>query len=167
LGHRDIPRVGLDRRQPLVHRNDRLRRVIGIREQGDAAAPEELVSGRPVLALEPGPNRVRPVHVVEGTGIGAADVDDRDLIQVRSLVDRAAAVCARQRGLVGDGAGRLRLVVDVASADLVVDVDELRSRDLSRHQGLPAVFDSGRVPRPAGEVVARTAAEDVDHVVLE
>ena len=118
------------------------------------AAPEELVGGRPVLALEPRPQCVRAVHVVERAGIGAADVDDRDLIQVRALVDRAAAVRARQRRLVGDGACRLRLVVDVASADLAVDVDELRGRDLSRHQRLPAVFDSGRVPGPAGEAVA-------------
>ena len=94
-----------------------------------------------MLALEPRAQRVRAVDVVEGAGVGAAHVDDRDLIQVRALVDRAAAVRARQRRLVGDGACRLRLVVDVASADLAVDVDELRGRDLSREQGLAAVFD--------------------------
>ena len=168
LGHRDVPRVGLDRRQPLVHRNDRLRRVGGVAEQGDAAAPEELVGGRPVLALEPRAQCVRAVDVVEGAGIGAADVDDRDLIQVRALVDRAAAVRAASAP-----AGRRRRVPIAARSRCRVR----RSWLLTSTNCAAVIFPASRalrpystpvvVPRAAGEAVARTAAEDVDHVVLE
>ena len=98
--------VGLDRREPAVHRDERLVGVVHVAHQRDRAEPDHVVGGRPVLALEPRADRPRAVGVVERARIGPAQVDDRDPVEVVRAVHRAAAVGAGERGLVGAAALR-------------------------------------------------------------
>ena len=104
---------------------------------------------------------------MERAGIGPAQVDDRDVAHLVRFVDRTAAVRVAERRLVGDGAPRLPLTVDVRPAHLHVQVHELGRRDLPRLERVEAVLHAHVVERAAGEAVARAAAEHVHHVVRE
>jgi hypothetical protein len=63
------------------------------------AEPDDVVLEVPLLALEASTDGPRAVGIVERARIGPAQVDDRDLVEVVALVDRAALVRALERGL--------------------------------------------------------------------
>src|SRR3954452_9187683 len=126
--------------QPAVHGDQRVGReaVVALRL---GVEPDDLVSEVALLALEPRADGPRSEGVVERAVVGAADIDDRHLIEVARRVDGATPVGVAQRRPVGAQALRAGLAVDVDATDLRVQVDELRGCDLASLQGLEAVLD--------------------------
>src|SRR3954447_21847308 len=93
---RHVAVVRLHRAQPAVHRQEALGAVVRIAYQRRLAEPDHVVLREVALdALEPRPDRPRPVGVVERTGIGPTQVDDREVLLVVRLVHRTAAVRIR------------------------------------------------------------------------
>ena len=84
-----------------------------------------------VSVVESGANGEGSERVVRQSRIvRSRQVDDRQLVEVRGLVDQASAVRVRECGLVGKdplGSGQ---EVGRASADVRVQVDLLRERPL-------------------------------------
>ena len=115
---------------------------------------------------------------MKGAGVGAAVVDDRDLVEVVRLVDHAAAVGVGAAPLVARRARcGVGLRVDVPAADLRVEVDELRgvirpACSASRPYWMPAL-PNGWPAKPARPLLhvrphaLRARAEHVDHEVQD
>jgi hypothetical protein len=81
-----------------------------------------------MLADEPVTHRVLAVDVVEGAGLRAAEVDDGNLVEVRTGVDRAAAVRPLVRDRVSCRA-RCRVVeVEVVATHVRVERDSTGQR---------------------------------------
>src|SRR3954454_20456697 len=171
--------VPVRRRQPAIYRLEPLRRVARVADQRGLPEPDHVVARHlTLLALEPGADGPRPVGVVERSGVGAAQVDDRHAGQVVRLVDAAAAIDVAERRLgpvasLGDG-----VQVDVRPADLRVQVDELGGRDLAPLQRRKAELDADVADGQTREAVAHRLLggcphalgswpQDVDHVVGE
>ena len=142
LRERDAALVRVNPPQPGVEGEHRRVGVGLIAKDRDLAAPEHLVGGGAEVAQQPRPHGVRAVDVVERARVGAAQVDDRDLVEVGGLVDPAAAVGVDQPGQVGGGPLRLDHVVDGEPAEVAVEVDELGRRQQPLGQPLEAVLDA-------------------------
>ena len=111
-----------------------------------------------VRGVEPGPHDVRVVvgvDVVEEV-LGAAQVDDRDVRELRAVRDLTGAVRDRLRDEVRRGARRREVEVDVGSADACVQRDELLRRDRPRvrarraRTGLPTLANGLRAKPSCG-----------------
>ncbi len=123
---RNLAFVSLHRGQPAVHREDGIVGEGRVADQRDRTAPQHLVGRGAELALEASPHRVRAVDVMKRARIWAAQVDDRDLVEVVGRVDRAGAIEPLERDRVGRRALLGDVQIEVATADMGVEVDELR-----------------------------------------
>ena len=105
---------------------------------------------------------------MEGPGVRAAKVDDRDLVEVVGLVDGAAGVCPLEPDEVrADALAGIDVAVDVGATQVAVEIHELLRRQQPLSQALKAELDAGVVERAVGESVAGPSPEQVHHVVLE
>ena len=176
---RQLAFVAFHGRQPLVHRHDRFALVGGGADQRRLAEPDHVVEGEVALRVfKARPHRPGAVGVVESARIGAAQVDDGDILEIVGLVHGAREVGALERRFIGAEPFRGRFQVYVRATDLPVQVDELGGTDDPFHEPLQAVQDADVVNRQPREAVPefllhrapqafRARPEHVDHVVRQ
>ena len=142
--HLDLARivagVRLDVGQPLVHEAERLCGHARRQYQRRLRDEHHVVVGVAVRLEQPLPHDVGVDVGVDLLVVVTAEVDDRHPVEADGVVHAAGAVRNGRSRAIAGRALRNPVVVDVAAADLRVEVHELLGKDLARHQRVPPVL---------------------------